>query len=340
MDDADSIIKFRCENCGQKFSVHKNNAGKKGKCPKCKNIIVIPKVQTQSSLTNKTDSEESKVNSKYSTYDLSLLAVPQKDETQELALSPPESSESSGEYSQEPEEDAEDTPALRRLPWFVDIFLYPISASGLVNLVILSFLPRMLPPLGHLDYWMHLPPSITIIVVLVGYLIYCLSDCIRHSAGGNRRAPDIELSLSILMNAGELIWLILNTFICVVVCVGPLTAYLIITKQADIIFWLLVTYGILYLPMVLLGLVLFDSLRALNPILIIASMLNVFLPYCGLVLLFFAVCGVIAILLVIMPQSFIISYLLSVVCIYLAMIMAHVLGRFCYQYRERLNWEV
>jgi DNA-directed RNA polymerase subunit RPC12/RpoP len=342
VDDADSIIKFRCENCGQKFSVHKNNSGKKGRCPKCKNIIVIPKVQTQSPLRNKTNSEDSKINSKYSAYDLSLLAMPQKDETQELALSPPETSESSDEYKQESEEElVEETAALRRLPWFIDIFLYPISASGLVNLVILSFLPRMLPPLGHLDYWMHPQPLlVAIIVLLAGYLIYCLSDYIRDSTSGNRRAPDIELSLSILMNAGELIWLILNTFICVAVCVGPLTAYLIITKQADIIFWLLVTYGVFFLPMVLLGLVLFDSLRALNPILIIASMLNVFLPYCGLVLLFFAVCGVIAILLVIMPQSFIISYLLSVVCIYLAMIMAHVLGRFCYKYRERLNWEV
>ncbi|MCP4611650.1 MAG: hypothetical protein GY845_23320 [Planctomycetes bacterium] len=341
MDDADSIIKFLCENCGQKFSVHKNNAGKKGRCPKCKNIVTIPELESTNSTIRQSDSEESKINSKYSAYDLSLLAMPQKDETQELPLSNTETAESNDEYNQEPEEEsAEETSASYRLPGFVDIFLYPTSASGLVNLAILSFLPRMLPPLGHLDYWIYLPPSIAIIVVFIGYLIYCLSDCIRHSAGGNRRAPDIELSLSILMNAGELIWLILNTFICVAVCVGPLTAYLIITKQADIFFWLLVTYGVLFLPMVLLGLVLFDSLRALNPILIIASIFSVFLPYCGLVLLFFAVCGVIAILLLIMPQSFIISYLLSVVCIYLTMIMAHLLGRFCYQYRERLNWEV
>jgi DNA-directed RNA polymerase subunit RPC12/RpoP len=339
--DADSIIKFRCENCGQKFSVHKNNAGKKGRCPKCKNIVIIPELESTNSTLRQGDSEESKINSKYSAYDLSLLAIPQKDNTQDLSLNHTETAGSSDEDNQEPVEDAEETPALRRLPWLVEIFLYPISTSGLVNLAILSFLPRMLPPLGHLDYWMHPSPlSVAIIVILVGYLIYCLSDYIRDSAGGNRRAPDIELSLSILTNAWELVWLILNTFICVAVCVGPLVAYLIITKQTDIIFWLLVTYGILYLPMVLLGLVLFDSLRALNPILIIASMLNVFLPYCGLVLLFFAVCGLIAIILVIMPQSWIISYILSAVCIYLTMIMAHVLGRFCYQYRERLNWEV
>lgn len=341
MDKADFKIKFRCENCGQKFSVHKNNAGKKGRCPKCKNIIVIPKVQTQSPLTNQTDYGAAEVSPKGSSYDSALLAMPQKDKTQDLPLSHTETSGSSDEYNQEfEEEDAEETAALRRLPWFVDMFLYPISASGLVNLAILSFLPRMLPPLGHLNYWMHPPPSLAILVILVGYLIYCLSDYVRDSAGGNRRAPDIELSLSILLNAWELVWLILNTFICIAVCVGPLLAYLIITKRTDIIFWLLVTYGILFLPMALLAEVLFDSLRALNPILIITSMLNVFLPYCGLVLLFFAVCGLISIIIVIMPQSWIISYILSVVCIYLTIVMAHLLGRFCYKYGEKLNWEV
>ncbi|MHC4104464.1 MAG: TFIIB-type zinc ribbon-containing protein [Planctomycetota bacterium] len=342
MDNADSVIKFRCENCGQKFSVHKNNAGKKGRCPKCNNIVIVPELESTNSTLRQGDSEDSKINSKYSAYDLSLLAMPQKEIAQDASLGHPDTSGNSDEYNQGPEEEsAEETTALYRLPWFVDIFLYPISASGLVNLAILSFLPRMLPPLGHLDYWMHPPPLLlAIIVILVGYFIYCLSDYIRDSADGKQRAPDIELSLSILTNAWELVWLILNTFICVAVCVGPLVAYLIITKQTDIIFWLLVTYGVLYLPMVLLGLVLFESLRALNPILIITSMFNVFLPYCGLVLLFFAVCGIIAIMLVIMPQSFIISYLLSAVCIYLTMIMAHLLGRFCYKYSERLNWEV
>jgi phage FluMu protein Com len=336
VDDADSIIKFRCENCGQKFSVLKNNAGKKGKCPKCKNIIVVPQIKS----TNQTNPEILEVSSKSSAYDSALLATSQKDETQELALSHTEAAAGSDEYNEQPEEDVEETGAVHKLPWFVDIFLYPISVSALINLAILSFLPRMLPPLGHLNYWMHLPPSLAIIVILIGYLIYCLSDYIRDSADGNRRAPDIELSLSILTNAWELVWLILNTFICVTVCVGPLVAYLIITKRTDITFWLLVTYGILYLPMVLLGLVLFDSLRALNPILIIASILNVFLPYCGLVLLFLAVCGLIAIILVIMPQSWILSYILSAVCIYLTIVMSHVLGRFCYRYREKLNWEV
>ncbi len=341
MDEADLVIKFCCESCSQRFSVHKNNAGKKGICPKCKKIIVIPQIQTQIPPSNQTVPEAPKAGSESTSYDSVLLVMPQKDNTQDLPPGHPEAYGNGTESNQElDEEDTEETDALHRVPWFLEIFLYPISASGLVNLAILSFLPRMLPPLGHLSYWLSPSPALAIIVVLVGYLLYCLSDYIRDSTGGSRRAPDIELSLSILTNAGELVWLILRTFICIAVCIGPLLAYLIITKHTDIIFWLLVTYGVLFLPMVLMAVVLFDSLRALNPILIIASILNVFVPYCGLVLIFFVVCGITAIILVIMPRSWIISYTLSAICIYITIVMSHVLGRFCYKYRERLNWEV
>jgi hypothetical protein len=335
--ETDPIIKFRCENCGQKFNVHKNNAGKKGKCPKCKKIITIPKAKTQIPPINQNDYSTDKVNPNGP----DLLAILQNNKNQELTTSHPDTLESSTEYEQEiAEEDTEEATAPGMLPWFVNILLYPISSSGLFNLALLSFLPRMLLPLGHLDYWISPPPSIAIVIVLVGYLLYCLSDYIRDSTGGSRRAPAIDVSLAALFNAWELIGPILNTFVCVFVCVGPFLAYLITTKRTDIIFWLLATNSVFYLPMVLMAVVLFDSLRALNPILIIASIFNVFLPYCGLVLLFFAVCGIIAIIMIIMPQSWIIGYILSVVCIYLTMVMSHVLGRFCYQYREKLNWEV
>ncbi len=36
------MIKFSCENCGQKFRVADDKAGKKGKCPKCENPVVVP----------------------------------------------------------------------------------------------------------------------------------------------------------------------------------------------------------------------------------------------------------------------------------------------------------
>ena len=36
------MIEFCCPNCNKRFSVPETAAGKKGKCPQCKNIIVIP----------------------------------------------------------------------------------------------------------------------------------------------------------------------------------------------------------------------------------------------------------------------------------------------------------
>ena len=309
MDEADSIIKFHCKNCGQKIRVPQIHAGKKGKCPKCKNIIIIPKAQTSSSVTEPANFEHTQT----------------------------------AEYNQELEEEsAEDAESATKckLPWLVDIFLYPISASGMVHLAILSFLPRMLLPLGHLN-WLY-PPIFFLgfLVIFIGYLFYCLSDCIRDSANGGRRAPNIDISPTVLLNIGELISPVLKMFVCITVCLGPLLAYFIITRRTDLIFWLLVTYGIFFLPMVLLAVVLFDSLRALNPILIIASMFNVFLPYCGLVSLFFVVSGLVAVIITFMPQLPIISYILSAVCVYLTMVMSHLLGRFYWRCQEKLNWEV
>lgn len=37
-----TMIEFHCESCGQKITVPQKYAGKKGTCPKCKNAIVVP----------------------------------------------------------------------------------------------------------------------------------------------------------------------------------------------------------------------------------------------------------------------------------------------------------
>lgn len=46
------MIKFRCKNCGQRISVLEIHSGKKEKCPKCKNIVVVPKVKAAGSLND------------------------------------------------------------------------------------------------------------------------------------------------------------------------------------------------------------------------------------------------------------------------------------------------
>ena len=36
------MIKFKCPHCGKEVSAGDENAGKKGRCPGCKELFVIP----------------------------------------------------------------------------------------------------------------------------------------------------------------------------------------------------------------------------------------------------------------------------------------------------------
>jgi hypothetical protein len=49
--DKSPKIKFHCESCGQKIRVAQIHAGKKGKCPNCKNLINIPSHPEGSTVT-------------------------------------------------------------------------------------------------------------------------------------------------------------------------------------------------------------------------------------------------------------------------------------------------
>jgi len=51
-EGGDFVIKFRCRNCNQKIRVPKIHADKKGRCPKCKNIVVVPKIEKPSPVTS------------------------------------------------------------------------------------------------------------------------------------------------------------------------------------------------------------------------------------------------------------------------------------------------
>ena len=50
------MIEFHCKNCGQKLSVQDQNSGKRVKCPKCKNIVVIPEIENLNAVDSHTDS--------------------------------------------------------------------------------------------------------------------------------------------------------------------------------------------------------------------------------------------------------------------------------------------
>jgi phage FluMu protein Com len=354
------MIKFNCKKCGQKLSVPETRAGKKGKCPRCKNIIVVPAIQTSDNSTNQMDSGACEDSSKSSSYDSALLDIRKKDKVQELVLKNTETSESSVEHEQEfKEEDTEETTASRRLPWFIDIFLYPLSISGLVYLVICfcapivisliwQFLLQQIWPIGEL--------IIAIFYMLfVGYVMYYLSWCIIDSTKGGRRAPDITNQSS---PKGELIQCAGILLACIVFCFWPVAVYYIFTEKTGLIYWMLAAIGLLFFPMALLSGFLHDSINGLNPVLITKSVIKTFNRYLPIVIFFAGFFIVLSVIIPPFPQSknfksishyisefigniFGSRYALRLTgFIYIAMIGAHILGRFYCECKERLNWEV
>lgn len=342
MDESDSIIKFYCKNCGQKIRVPQIHAGKKGKCPKCKNTIVVPKIQTTSSVTEQSNSEDTKTSSKSSTYDLALLAMPPRDKIQDLPPTPSGISEKATEYNQELEEEPPedtDSPAERKLPWFIDIFLYPISTAGLITLGIIILIPLLiniavglLGPFGILI----LLPGFLINFIIGLYFYWYIAECIRDSAKGGIRAPE---TMANAPGLSELLGQWFRLLICLLLFVGPMGYYFVKTHRIDAIFWSLLAYAVFFLPMGLLAVTLFDSLRGLNPLLLIGSIFSAFFTYCGLVLIL----GAVALSIIVLRRTLSgkwAAFLSGFFVMYILLVVAHLLGRFYWRYQEKLNWEV
>ncbi len=363
MDKADSTIRFRCNNCGGKFSVPQTHAGKKGKCPKCKNIIVVPKIQTTSSLTEQSNSRDIRSSSDSSTYDSALLDMPQKDKIQDLPLSQPENPKETAEYEQEPEEKtAEKTetaaPVQRKLPWLIDIFLYPLSISGIIHLVIFFCVPILIS-LAYRFLLQHIWPIGEIIIAalyifFVGYVLHYLSWCIIDSTKGGLRSPDMYLRPS--PGKGDMIECAGIFLACIVLCFWPAAVYYIFTRKTDPLYWLLTAAGVLFFPMALLAGSLHDSISGLKPMLIVKSIIKTFPGYFPVVIFFAGFFAVLSIVMPKPPQSKglepLLLYLSQVTgaifssgnalrttgFIYLAMTGAHILGRFYCRCKDKLDW--
>ncbi len=225
----------------------------------------------------------------------------------------------------------------RKLPWFIDVILYPMSISGVIHLVIFAFLPTLFLSACEIEFWLgsySFSQALGSVVLVIGvsYLLYYLAVCICDSAKGGLRAPDINTQWA-QFDAGDLLAQLGYTIFCCAVCFGPAAIYFILTKRTNISFWLLSAAGVFFFPMLFLTIALFSSVRALNPRLIFGSIFDVLLPYCGLVLLFCLVGLLVA-------KVILLGCFAGVVQIYLLLVMAHLLGRFYWRYKDKLNWDV
>jgi len=231
------MIEFRCKNCGQKISTPKIHAGKKGKCPRCKNAIVVPKIEPA-------EQTDSTISLSKAGSDLTFLDIPPKSEVKIKETAEDSHPEKTFEeiygYEQKRVIDDERT-AKRKHPWIIDIFLYPTSVPGLTILGILVGVPllvRILVTISEL-LALKLPPMFVfvllfkylgfIVQIVIGlYIFWYCCECVRDSAAGGLRAPE---TMANTPGFAEMLWQLTRILGCLAFFALPAVLYSHYTSQ-------------------------------------------------------------------------------------------------------------
>lgn len=243
-----------------------------------------------------------------------------------------------------------DVATQRKLPWFFDIFLFPISRSGMSVLAIVVFtrfffrvtvlylgetarvfMPCLAP------FGLMVGIGIFVRITLYMYLCWYLCECIRGSAEGGVRAIETK---GYSPGMGDVFWHTIKIGFCFLLYLGPSTFYLIETRNQDVIYWSLFVLGLTFLPMSFLGIAIFETWRGLNPILLIGSIFSTLLPYLAIIIIFVAAGIAYVKTLPDVETPHLVFFATWFVGVYLVMVLAHLLGWFYHRYKEKLNWDV
>lgn len=350
--DKSTVITFHCQNCGRKINVPKTCAGKKVQCPSCKDRFIV--LATDSKIPPETQSHPAE--RKFSTGALTFLDVPEEYKLKDPPAGLTSESEKTILRELESEEEQpreEESIHERKLPWLIDIFLYPTSPSGLISLIIIVVIPMLIAIvrtlMGPLGFSVGIAGFFLNLAIGL-YLLWFFTECVRDSAQGGTRAPEVFATSSL----GDMWSQAQHILGCYLILLGPVLFYHNFTQRKDAIFWSLLAYGAFCFPMGLLACIMFDSIRGLNPILQISSIFSTFFKYIGLVFLIVAIILIFSALPKIQtdnaepskpPQppnipTLLVGGIFYGIVVYLALVIAHLIGRFYWRNQERLNWEV
>jgi hypothetical protein len=244
--------------------------------------------------------------------------------------------------------ETEETPQ-RRHPWFVDIFLYPMNKSGLTILALSVGIPLLLRALLRFTmiFSTVFPPALIFWVMLIMlhwgvlamfvlYMNWYVCECIRDSAGGGIRAADTTATTP---GFTEILWQSVVVLITAVACTLPAILYLGRTQTFDQIFWILYAVSGFFFPMALLSVVMHESLRGLNPVLLMRSALKTLVPYSALVLFGYVLFASIPMAARYLLHVWVLQYVFLFAAFYQLLILAHLIGRFYWRHEERLYWD-
>ena len=337
------MIEFYCENCGQKIGAPNILTGESRQCPRCKNKVIVPDAQSAESATKPDVPTKPQISLKYSDYELTLLNVREKYEIKNRTAGQTDVSEEVTDDKKEQEDKPKETEYAeeRRLPWFIDIFLYPISLPGLKHLAIFASVPTLMVIFTYFlpGMLMCLFSLIHMVVncLLFLYIFWYLAECIRDSADGWVRAPQ---GMGAIPDLSDMFRQMINTIGCLAFFLLPIVIYILFTGRIDIITWLLLVVAIFFYPICFLSVVLHDSVSGLNPRVLLCSIRDTFWPYMGLVLLFVLFAGLVRVIYMELQLSIFWGFVLRFVMFYAAFILAHLTGRFYWRYKEKLKWDL
>jgi hypothetical protein len=339
---SEPAIRFACDFCGKQILAPNTCAGKKGKCPQCKNLVVIPQFtpllppQVDEPLRLKRDSDMP------AETDRPIYQASEQSHRMALELDKASAASvpSATEY---------------KLATIIDVFAFPFSMAGVIHLILFWFGPFLLGLIGRVFAFACCYFQILILglyIAMIGYLCYYLSNCVIAAAKDERSAPDVSFEDPPAFT--DLLRRFLLILVCTLFCFGPVVIYTfyfyirLFTPaggnaelpgwQGDPVYWLLYGLGVFLYPMFMLAVSMFDSATALNPFLIIGSIARTFLPYCGLAVIFCAISLFINFISRLQPGG--IPLLIWGFDVYLVFVAAYILGRFFRRYEDRLNWEV
>ena len=270
-------MEFHCTNCGYKLIVPDIHAGRKGRCPQCKEIVTVPSPaapkrdlhdaqlfdlaipEDQGSDDSPTLTEshpDTSVQPEAAPHDDGLLDAPAPDGDDESGTAYAELRGALGGRLTQPEKIPE-----RKFPWVIDIFLYPLNRSALTILLICaggSFLLRFL-----LVFFKALSGVIGILIIfqviflmlhwaglllLVMYLYWYFCQCVQDSAEGRIRAIE---SMAETPGLFELVGGTLKLLVCAAVYLAPVLLYSNASENLDRWPWILSGAGSFLLPVVM-----------------------------------------------------------------------------------------
>jgi hypothetical protein len=222
-------------------------------------------------------------------------------------------------------------------------FIYPFNKAGLLNIfmiIVVILISRAV------DYFLGLSPvfpllgmlvSLFIFLVALGYFFMYLNVCLNDSAKGGIMAPDTTPDRGGLRDIFEELGWGVAPF---VVCLLPSILYVIVNKNAERgIFMILLFAGLFFYPMLSLRTGMMRELAAYNPFGIIFNIIR-FLPgylslLGGIVVAFLPY----VIVSYMTDNSFTAGLFVLPWMIYSFMVLFHLMGRFYYKRRDKLDWE-